>query len=202
MASNGRLPASALAAIPGGRLEHGAAKAWNAMHAEAKARHNVDIRPGGPDSSYRTLDRQHFWRNWWCARGKCGNAAVPGTSNHGLGLAVDLADGGRGAMRRVIDQIGAKYGWAKKWSDASGEPWHLRYKAGVWSGKGHEPTQEEQWRASRERRRDALRRVLARRAQLRKDKQTGTAVYRETTGQMNGLKRTITKLTQLLERKP
>lgn len=33
MASNGRLPASALAAIPGGRLEHGAAKAWKLCRA-------------------------------------------------------------------------------------------------------------------------------------------------------------------------
>ena len=200
MASNGRLPASALAAIPGGRLEHGAAKAWNAMAAEAKARHNVDIRPAGPRSSYRTFaEQEHFWRLY--LRG--GNlAARPGTSNHGWGLAVDLGDGGKGAMRRVIDQIGHKYGWAKKWSDASGEPWHLRFKSGIWDGKGHEPTDEEKWRASRERRRDALQRVFARRAQLRKDKQTGSAVYRETTGQMNGLKRTIAKLTQLLGRKP
>lgn len=201
MAANGRLPASALASIPGGRLEHNAAKAWNAMCAEARARHNVEIRPAGPRSSYRTFaEQQHFWNLYISGRGNL--AARPGTSNHGLGLAVDLADGGRGAMRRVIDQIGSRYGWAKKWSDAAHEPWHLKFRAGVWDGRGHEPTQEEQWRASRERRRDALRRVLARRAQLRRDKKTGTAVYRETTGQMSGLRRTIATLTRLIGRKP
>jgi hypothetical protein len=55
---------------------------------------------------------------------------VPGTSNHGLGLAVDVPQG----TRSIIDQIGEPFGWAKKWSDAPQEPWHIKYRAGIFSG--------------------------------------------------------------------
>ncbi|MBI3723030.1 peptidoglycan-binding protein [bacterium] len=36
-------------------------------------------------------------------------------------------------MRTSIDHWGAKFGWAKKWSDASWEWWHIKYRAGIWS---------------------------------------------------------------------
>ena len=42
----------------------------------------------------------------------------PALSNHGLGLAVDLATE---QMRRIVDKIGHKYGWAKEWSDAQSD---------------------------------------------------------------------------------
>jgi hypothetical protein len=67
---------------------------------------------------------------WWCDRGKCANAAVPGTSNHGLGLAVDVPQ----STRTIIDQIGEPFGWAKKWSDAPQEPWHIKYRTGSFAG--------------------------------------------------------------------
>lgn len=129
---NGRLPASALAPIAGGQLERAAAAAWNAMNAESQRRFGVTLRPLGAASSYRTLDQQRYlWdhvshphdTNW---------VAYPGTSNHGLGLAVDLATK---QMRAIIDRIGARYGWAKKWSDAPKEWWHIKYRAGVWKGR-------------------------------------------------------------------
>lgn len=129
MAGNGSLPRSQLAPIPGGYLRKDAAAAWNAMYLHAK-RLGVTISVNGPDSSYRTLPRQRYWKNWWCARGRCGNAAVPGTSNHGLGLAVDVPP----LTRRTIDRIGEAYGWAKKWSDASHEAWHIKWRPGVWKG--------------------------------------------------------------------
>jgi hypothetical protein len=127
LARNGRLSTSVLAPIPGGNLRRDCANAWNAMNAESVRRFNTALRPLGPDSSYRTLDRQVYWRNWWCSRGKCSNAAVPGTSNHGLGIAVDVASR---RTRWIIDQIGRKYGWSKAWSDAPNEWWHLRWRPG------------------------------------------------------------------------
>jgi len=170
------------------------------LHAEAKERLNVEIRPAGPVSSYRTFaGQEHFWRLYRSGRGNL--AARPGTSNHGWGLAVDLGDGGRGSMRRAVDQVGEKYGWAKKWSDAPGEPWHLRYRPGAWNGKGHELSDAEVWRASRQRRRDALKRLLERRVQLRRDKKTGAEEYARAGLQVRGLKRTIRKLTDLIGRK-
>lgn len=131
---NGRLPADALAAIPGGHLRKDAAAAWNAMNAESIRRFGIHLHPLGPASSYRTLSQQDYlWdhvehphdTNW---------VAEPGTSNHGWGLAVDLATR---QMRWVIDQIGVKYGWAKKWSDAPGEWWHIKWRPGVWHPTVH-----------------------------------------------------------------
>lgn len=124
---NGRLPARALKPIPGGRLRRDAAKAWNAMHAEILRKEKLDICPTGARSSYRTVAEQQQLRAEWCAQGKCENAAVPGTSNHGWGVAVDVATM---AMRAAIDKHGAKYGWAKQWSDAPHEWWHLKYRKG------------------------------------------------------------------------
>jgi hypothetical protein len=43
-------------------------------------------------SCYRDYDMQVWWRNYYCSIGKCGNAAVPGTSKHGTGHAVDFQD--------------------------------------------------------------------------------------------------------------
>jgi D-alanyl-D-alanine carboxypeptidase len=130
MARNGRLPPNLLAPIPGGSLSKEAAGAWNAMSAESQRRFGVVLRTNGPDSSYRTFDRQVYWRNWWCAKGKCGNAAVPGTSNHGLGLAVDVPQ----QVRSIIDRIGEPFGWAKRWSDAPHESWHVKYRSGIFAG--------------------------------------------------------------------
>lgn len=134
MASNGRLTDRELAPIAGGRLAHGAAAAFNAMNVAAR-RQGVELRPGGPDSSYRSIERQwYYWNLWQSGRGNL--AAYPGTSNHGWGLAVDLATQ---EMRAVLDRVGRPYGWAKEWSDAAGEWWHLKHRAGVWSGRDPGP---------------------------------------------------------------
>lgn len=130
MASNGNLPASDLAAIAGGgSLRKDAAAAWNAMAAEARSRYGVNIAVTGPDSAYRSYARQVYWRAVWCARGQCGNAAVPGTSNHGWGIAVDVPS----YVQAIINTIGPRYGWNKACSDAPWEPWHYKW-CGGWSG--------------------------------------------------------------------
>lgn len=122
MASNGHLTKAELAPIPGGFLCVEAAAAWNAPGGPASA----GLRPGGPDSSYRPYDRQVYWRSYWCGLGKCYNAAVPGTSNHGLGRAVDIPKAWEQAWMR---EHGAKYGWAK--TEAPDEPWHWTFIGGV-----------------------------------------------------------------------
>jgi D-alanyl-D-alanine carboxypeptidase len=134
---NGRLPASALAPILAGQLAKDGyvAASWNAMNVEAR-RLGVELRPTGSRSSYRTYaDQEYFWNEYQAGRGNL--AARPGTSNHGMGLAVDVATQ---QMRQMIDRIGRKYGWAKEWSDAPSEWWHLRHRAGVWSGPDPGPT--------------------------------------------------------------
>jgi hypothetical protein len=134
---NGRLPRSALApitrAVNGEQayLARNAAKAFMAMNAESEHRFGVTLRVGSARVAYRPLaDQQYFWNLYISGRGAL--AARPGTSNHGWGLAVDLATP---QMRHIVDEIGAKYGWAKKWSDAPTEWWHIKYRPGVWNGK-------------------------------------------------------------------
>ena len=46
------------------------------------------------ESCYRSFEMQEWWRSYYCSIGKCGNAAVPGTSKHGFGRAVDFQDQG------------------------------------------------------------------------------------------------------------
>lgn len=118
MAENGRLPDSALAPIPGGRLRKDAAAAWNAPGGPADA----GILPTGSESSYRTYDGQVKQRAYWCGRGLCGNAAEPGRSNHGLGICVDVKEPW---MAEWLHEHGAKYGWAKV--EAPNEWWHFSY---------------------------------------------------------------------------
>ena len=137
MATNGRLPASDLAPIAQGQLRKDAAAAWNAMNVEARKR-GLELVPTGSMSSYRSYDQQVYLWNLYQA-GKGNLAAVPGQSNHGAGIAVDLATP---AMRTMVDQIGRKYGFAKDWSDAPSEWWHIKWREGVWSGPDPGPKGE------------------------------------------------------------
>jgi hypothetical protein len=134
---NGKLPDSALAPIAQGRLakDNYCAASWNAMNVEARSR-GLEIVPTGSKSSYRTYEQQVELYNAYL-NGTGNLAAVPGTSNHGWGLAVDVATQ---EMRSMIDDIGRKFGWAKEWSDAPSEWWHLKYATGVWSGSDPGPS--------------------------------------------------------------
>lgn len=125
---NGSVPDHLLAPVPGGRLRLDAAAAFNAMNAESEQRFGVTLRSEGPLGTYRTLHDQRILRQQYLDH-KGNLAAKPGHSNHGLGLAIDL---GSQRMRQIVDEIGARYGWAKRWSDAPSEWWHLVYRPGVW----------------------------------------------------------------------
>ena len=129
MSANGQLTSSSLAPIGNGYyLERGAAAAFNAMSQAASRRWGRPIRV---ISAYRTLSKQQYL--WGLYRSGRGNlAAIPGTSNHGWGLAIDCASQWD---RWAIDQLGRIYGWAKAWSDAPSEWWHIKYNAGVWHGR-------------------------------------------------------------------
>ena len=105
------------------------------MNVEARKR-GLELVPTGSMSSYRSYDQQVYLWNLYQA-GKGNLAAVPGQSNHGAGIAVDLATP---AMRTMVDQIGRKYGFAKDWSDAPSEWWHIKWREGVWSGPDPGPS--------------------------------------------------------------
>ncbi len=99
------------------------------MNAHAR-RLGVELYPTGSMSSYRTYAQQVYLYNEYRA-GRGSLAATPGTSNHGWGLAVDVATM---EMRSTIDRIGRVYGWSKEWSDAQSEWWHLKWLVGSWRG--------------------------------------------------------------------
>jgi hypothetical protein len=128
MALNGRLPASMLAPIPGGRLAKPAALRWNAMCFARRRQGKPIPMPNGPLSTFRTFVGQVFERRSWCARGHCENAAIPGTSNHGWGTAVDSN------QARYCDED-PRFGWDKSHSDAPWEDWHRHFGgAGITAG--------------------------------------------------------------------
>ncbi|GAB49002.1 M15 family metallopeptidase [Mobilicoccus pelagius] len=126
---NGQWPGSALCALrtaPGHMLRPSAARAYDAMSAAYATAHRA---PLCVTDSYRSLAAQIDVK-----RRKPTLAATPGTSNHGLGLAVDLCGG--------IESFGTpQYIWMKQhaplfgfyhpgWAEPTGskpEPWHWEF---------------------------------------------------------------------------
>jgi LysM repeat protein len=108
---------------PGGvtYLASNAAANWVAMRQESLRLYGIDLYPAGPLSAYRSYAQQLYLYNLYLS-GQGNLAAVPGTSSHEYGIALDLADP---SMRNVVDQIGAQYGWAK--TEAPDEWWHVNY---------------------------------------------------------------------------
>jgi LysM repeat protein len=102
-------------------LASNAAYNWNAMRQAALSTYGIDLYPAGPLSAYRSYAQQLYLYNLYLS-GQGGLAAVPGSSSHEYGYALDLADP---SMRTVVDEIGATYGWAK--TEASDEWWHVSY---------------------------------------------------------------------------
>jgi len=135
MSANGKLKDSELTNITGGgRLRHDAADAWNAFARYCKEVHNQTVEV---NDSYRPLGKPGDWRanNWsqWAAweRYQAGGnlAAQPGTSNHGLGLALDVPY----QTQKLIANYGPNFGFKKEWSDAPSEAWHFKWKEGHYS---------------------------------------------------------------------
>lgn len=138
--SNGNFPLSALCKAtggvgtpPAGTLAcGGSAASWNAMAVAWHNRTGVWLQSNGPASMYRSFAQQQELRNYWCSLGSCQNAAVPGTSNHGIGTAVD----GSPATITAIKTIGPQYHWNIQGgcSDAPWESWHAHYCGGYSGG--------------------------------------------------------------------
>ena len=125
--SNGQIPADQLCGIgPAHRLRCDAAAAYTAMSAAYQAAFGT---PLCITDSYRSFAAQvdaHVR--------KPAITAVPGTSNHGWGLAVDLCGGINvfGTAQTAWMQLNAgHFGWVHPdWADARGqnpEPWHWEY---------------------------------------------------------------------------
>lgn len=142
--TNGRLDPSVLSNLGGLLMEHTAATAFVAMM-KAAAMSGVWLRPEYGYRDYATQEQlfrdrytttpmpgrpssQWQGQTWWLLPGQA-LAAVPGTSNHGWGLAVDLSTAG--------DFYAVQLPWlvanAPLWgfsAEVQSEPWHWRYFPG------------------------------------------------------------------------
>ena len=156
--SNGKLDPALLRQLRGtrGTMYHQAATAFNCLQMEAFFA-GVDLQSTSLADTYRPYDRQQstflaryspnptaripvvtrMWhgKRWYLKRGSAPSAA-PGTSNHGWGLAIDIA---HASGSRLAWMLGPhpllspvlKYGFS--WEVESGpnaESWHIRYVCG------------------------------------------------------------------------
>jgi LAS superfamily LD-carboxypeptidase LdcB len=123
---NGLIPARYLCKLPqkGAMLRADAARAFYKLNDAYKRRfgHQMCV-----TDSYRSLSAQQT-----VYAQRPGFAAVPGTSNHGLGTAVDLCDGVQNQGSVQFNWLRANsqtYGWFHpSWAYSSPfEPWHWEY---------------------------------------------------------------------------
>jgi len=128
---NGQLPISALCGLwgaPGEMLQAAAAASFNRM---SQAFNAVFGEPLCVEASYRTYQRQVELYSSMPA----GYAAVPGTSNHGWGLAADLCGGiqvDNSPEHLWLLDHAAEFNWFHPaWAMPGGagphEPWHWEY---------------------------------------------------------------------------
>lgn len=142
---NGELDGVILQPVIGGWLHWRAAQAWDAMRAAALA-DGVLLEPAHHHDVYRPLAMQKrvFLANYqeqqvadehtvtwqgkhWRRKADHPLTRVPGTSQHGLGLAVDIHQSRSPARMAWLKQNAARYGW--RWT-VPNEPWHMEYGAG------------------------------------------------------------------------
>nr|WP_281373372.1 M15 family metallopeptidase [Kineococcus aurantiacus] len=129
--ANGQLPLDALCPLYGTAdkvLRADAAHAFAAMSQAFEAQFGA---PLSVTDAYRSLAEQVDVKSR-----KPGLAAVPGTSRHGLGLAVDLGGGVQDAgsvQHQWLDRNAALFGFVNPaWAQGSPgpfEPWHWEYVA-------------------------------------------------------------------------
>lgn len=127
---NGQFPPSSLAPATGCSrgLAKDAAAAWDHVAVIVHRHTGYWLQSNGDASCYRTYPQQVDLRNYWCDQGNCGNAAVPGTSNHGWGLAIDAPPQTVAYVKQYGHGLfGQGYGSC---SDAPWEGWHIKYCGG------------------------------------------------------------------------
>lgn len=147
-AQNGRLPDSALTAVtPSCRVANDLADPLRRMMFTSwmdgaavfpeESSFTAPL-PGPPriESCYRSYEMQQWWRDFYCFFVSCDFAAVPGTSVHGWGRAIDFQDG-NGKLR--FDSPGYRWLQANAWrwgfshpawaepGGSSPEPWHWEH---------------------------------------------------------------------------
>ena len=143
----GKIPANLLVGIEGGgKLHWLAAAAWNAMDEKAKA-DGVELKPTSAGDTYRTYESQlagfkqryqleeipgastrtFEGKKWFLKKGNAPLAA-PGSSQHNLGIACDIANASEPKRLNWLIANVKDFGWS--WEVVPEEPWHIRYVCG------------------------------------------------------------------------
>ncbi|MPZ89593.1 MAG: peptidase M15 [Nitriliruptorales bacterium] len=131
--TNGRIPSSLLCRVERGdhRLRCDAATALLALDAAFREEFNETLRV---TDTYRSYDGQVRTRGRWCQQRMCYKAAIPGTSNHGWGLAIDIGSGVNSfgtPQHEWMRQNAGQFGWIHPlWAQQGGsnpEPWHWEF---------------------------------------------------------------------------
>ena len=142
----GFLPEHLLRPIkPYGRLHYLAADAYHALRAAGLSDGIRPFKPTSVGDTYRTVDmqragflqryqEQHIMgsstRKWngkvWYLKPGFAPMAAPGTSNHNLGIAVDIWSASGERLEWLLANA-LRFGWS--W-ELQSEPWHIRYVAG------------------------------------------------------------------------
>ena len=153
--TNGKLPANLLRNIkaPNGQLHALAATAWNALQLAAyfdgiELKHVGAYRPyeqqialfrerytAAPTGRTPQVTRTYQGATWYLKKGMA-PAGTPGTSNHGWGLAIDVANCSGKRLEWLLGDGFAtsnalKFGFTWEVKDgANAEAWHIRYVCG------------------------------------------------------------------------
>ena len=147
-AHNGRMPADRLKRIHcGGHLYIDAARAWLAM-VRAAAQANIFLNLNNPFNAYRKIENQiavfqkrfnpvdnqvpltdgairvEYDGKIWQLKPNLAYAAIPGTSSHGYGLAVDIGNISNANVKAWLDKNAASFGFVREYSF---ESWHFTY---------------------------------------------------------------------------
>lgn len=148
--TNGKLPRNLLRTAGKATMHHLASRAWVAMQKAAK-RDGITLGHVGDYRSYARqeamfLDRYsdkptgrrpkvtRTWngKTWYLKKGKA-PSATPGTSNHGWGLAIDVASvTHEGRVEWLLKNAG-RFGFTWEVADPKNpnfEAWHIRYVSG------------------------------------------------------------------------
>ena len=145
-AQNGLMPADRLKKIHcGGHLYIDAARAWLAM-VRAAMQDKIFLNVNMPFNAYRNIKHQInvFQQRFvpidaqdnsdaikvpydgkiWQLKPDAIYAAIPGTSSHGYGLAVDILNSGNAKIKSWLNQNAADFGFVREYDF---EPWHFTY---------------------------------------------------------------------------
>lgn len=103
-------------------LAPGCNSAWKDFATEVYNRTGIWPKISSPDGAYRSYARQVYWYQHYLTYGSP-VAAYPGTSNHGLGMAIDIYNY-RSFSHTFLVEIGKKHGFIY---DTASERWHMKF---------------------------------------------------------------------------